>query len=333
MTEFILRRAGFAVIVMVFVTLITFTLLNLAPGDPAQMLAGPQADAETIEQVRQDMGLDQPFLHRYLSYLQNLGRLDLGVSLATGRPVLSEIADRAPATFELMLLATLMSLSVGIPLGVLAAMQRGKAPEVIARVASIIGASTPAFWLGLLLILLFYRTLDWFPAYGRFTGTPPEQVTGFLTIDSILAGDFMSLRIALAHLTLPALSLALLELGVFARLVKNQMLEVLESDYVRVARAGGLSESQVLQYHALRNGLAPLVTIIAAGLATMLYGSVSLETVFGWPGAGRYVVDAIFRLDFPIIMGFAVLTSAAYLVANFVADLIYAMLDPRIRLT
>lgn len=297
------------------------------------MIAGPQADAETIAAVRRDMGLDQPFFQRYFHYLGGLIQLDFGTSLATSRPVLDEIADRAPATFELMLLATLISLSIGIPLGVLAAMHRGKSPEFIARAASIIGACTPAFWLGLLLILVFYRTLDWFPAYGRFTGAPPPQVTGFLTIDALLAGDLRSLRIALAHLALPALSLALLELGVFARLVKNQMLEVLESDYIRVARAGGLSEKDVLKYHALRNGLAPMVTIIAAGLATMLYGSVSLETVFGWPGAGRFVVEAIFRLDFPVIMGFAVLTSAAYVIANLIADLVYAALDPRIRLS
>lgn len=333
MTGFLLKRLGFMLVVLVFVSIITFLITRMAPGDPARLLAGPQASAETVARIREEMQLDRPLMMQYASYLQRAVQLDFGVSNATGRPVLAEIAARAPATLELMLLSMTLALGIGTPLGVYAAMKRGRWPDYTARLASIIGAAAPAFWVGLLLILLFYRELDWFPASGRFTGQPPPQVTGFLTIDALLAGDLLSFRIAVAHLVLPALSLALLELGVYARLVKNQMLGVLKQDYIRVARSGGLREGTVLREHALRNGLAPLATIVAASLATMLYGSVSVETVFGWPGAGRYVVESIFRLDFPVIMGFTLITAAAYVIANTLADLVYASLDPRVRLS
>jgi len=332
MAGFLLRRLGFMAVVLVCVTLITFLLIELAPGDTARLLAGPQASEAAVAQIREEMGLDAPLAARYAGYLADIVRLDFGTSVVTGRPVLTEIAERAPATFELMILASLIALGIGVPLGVAGAMHRGRAPEAAARAVSIIGASAPGFWVGLLLILLFYRTLDWFPASGRFTGTPPDAITGFLTIDALLRGDWTGFRIAFAHLLLPALSLALLELGVYARLVKNQMLGVLGQDYIRVARAGGLNEGEVLRHHALRNGLAPIVTIVAASLATMLYGSVSVETVFGWPGAGRFVVQSIFKLDLPVVMGFAVLTAAAYVIANALADLVYAGLDPRVRL-
>lgn len=333
MAAFLMRRAAFMVVVLLFVTSITFLLLELAPGDTARLLAGTQASEETVARIREEMGLDAPISARYLDYLFGVIRLDFGDSVVSGRPVLAEIAERAPATFELMLLANLIALCVGVPLGIAAAMHRGKSMEFLARAVTILGASAPGFWVGLLLILLFYRTLDWFPASGRFTGQPPDQITGFLTIDALLQGDLRAFRTALAHLLLPALSLALLELGIYARLVKNQMLGVLETDYIKVARAGGLSDAEVLRSHALRNGLAPLVTIVAASLATMLYGSVSVETVFGWPGAGRFVIDSIFKLDLPVVMGFAVLTALAYVIANTAADMIYASLDPRVRLS
>jgi peptide/nickel transport system permease protein len=332
MARFALHRLVFMCAVLFSVSVITFLIIRLAPGDPARLMAGPQASAEAVEQIRLDLGLDQPLIDQYLGYAGRALRLDFGQSAASGQPVIAEIAARAPATFELMSLALLIALGIGIPLGVLAAIRRGGPEEMLTRSASIIGSAAPAFWLGLLLILLFYRHLDWFPASGRFTGEPPPSVTGFLTIDALLAGDLPAFRIALAHLALPALSMALLELGIYARLVRNQMLGVLSQDYIRVARAGGLGEAAVLREHALRNGLAPLVTIVAASLATMLYGSVSVETVFGWPGAGRYMVDSIFRLDMPVIMGFALITAAAYVLTNTLADIVYAVLDPRVRI-
>jgi len=332
MARFALHRLVFMCVVLVSVSVITFLIIRIAPGDPARLMAGPQASAEAVEKIRSDLGLDQPLIDQYLGYAGRALRLDFGQSTASGQPVMSEIAARAPATFELMLLALLIALGIGIPLGVLAAIRRGGPEEMLTRGASIIGSAAPAFWLGLLLILLFYRHLDWFPASGRFTGEPPPPVTGFLTIDALLAGDILAFRIALAHLALPALSMALLELGIYARLVRNQMLGVLSQDYIRVARAGGLGEAAVLREHALRNGLAPLVTIVAASLATMLYGSVSVETVFGWPGAGRYMVDSIFRLDTPVIMGFALITASAYVLTNTLADIVYALLDPRVRI-
>jgi peptide/nickel transport system permease protein len=328
---FLARRLGFMVVVLLGVSVITFMIAHLAPGDPARLMAGPQASAQTVEQLRVQLGLDQPLWRQYLHYLGRLVHFDLGVSNVTGRPVLTELLSRAPASLELLGGGLILALLGGVPLGVWAALNRGRLPDRLARAAAVLGTAVPAFWLGLILIVVFYRNLYWFPASGRFTGTPPVPITGLLTVDSLLQGDLHALSTALAHLTLPVLSLALLDLGVFARLTRNQMLGVMSQEYIRVARAAGLPEWQVVWRHALRNALSPLVTVVAASVAAMLYGSVSVETVFGWPGAGKYVVDAIFNLDFPVIMGFAVLAAAAYVLLNTLADLVYAALDPRVR--
>lgn len=331
MLAFVLRRSALLVVVLLGVSLLTFSISHLAPGDPARMIAGPQAAPEAVEKIRLDLGLDQPLWRQYALYLGKLVRFDLGVSNVSGKPVLDEIARRAPASLELMGAGLLIALAAGIPLGVRAALRRGGFADRAVSGLAVGGASMPAFWLGLILILVFYRELAWFPASGRFTGPPPQAVTGFLTLDSLIAGDWRAFRIACAHLALPSLSLALLDLGLVARLVRNQMRGVMEQEYIRTARAAGLGETTVVWRHALRNGLSPMITVVAASLASMLYGSVSVEAVFGWSGAGQFVVDSIFNLDFPVIMGFAVLTSGAYVIVNLLADLAYAAVDPRAR--
>ena len=330
MLRFALRRVAFAAVVLIAVSILTFLIGHLTPGDPARAVAGPQASAATVEALRAKLGLDRPPVTQYLAYAVRLLHGDLGTSNVTGAPVLGEIASRAPASVELLGAALLLALAGGIPLGALAALRRGGIADRVTSALAVLGAATPAFWLGLILIVLLYRDLAWFPGSGRFTGDPPATLTGLYTIDALLAGDLAAFRIAVAHLALPVTSLALLDLGVIARLVRNQMLGVLAQDYIRVARAGGLSTGEVVLHHALRNALSPLVTLVAASLATLLYGSVSVETVFGWPGAGLYVVNAIFALDQPVIIGFAVLTSAAYVVALALADIVQAALDPRI---
>lgn len=332
MLRFAFKRLGFMLIVLLIVSAITFLLLKLAPGDPARQMAGPRASAQQVEALRSELGLNDPPLLQYGRYMVGAFTLDFGASTATGKPVMSEIAARLPATFELMLSSLVIAIGIGLPLGVAAAVKPGSAFSGIARIASIAGSAMPAYWLGLILVILFYRELNWFPASGRFTGPPPPDVTGFYTLDALITGDFTKLRIAVAHLALPALSMALLELGIYARLVKNQTLGVLSQPYVRVAKAGGLKDSIVIRRHVLRNVMAPLITILAVGLATMLYGSVSVETVFGWPGAGRYIVDSVFRLDFPVIMGFTFLAASALVVVNALADIIQAAIDPRVRL-
>ena len=332
MLAFIARRLGFLVIVLLGVSLITFTIAHLAPGDPARLVAGPQASAETVARVRADLGLAQPILVQYRRYLGRLLHGDLGVSNVDGRPVAEAILAKAPASLELMGAALLLALIAGIPLGVVAALRRNGAADRTVRIMAVAGAAIPAFWFGSILIILLYRELGWFPASGRFTGTPPPAVTGFLTIDALLAGDWQGFRTACAHLALPVFTLALLDLGLFARLTRNQMLGVMAQDYIRVARASGLPEGRIVRVHALRNALSPLIAVVTASLAAMLYGSVSVETVFGWPGAGQFVVGAIGNLDFPVVMGFAVIASAAYVLVNIAADLALAAVDPRVRL-
>ncbi len=330
--QFFFRRLLFMVVVLVCVSIVTFAVSNLVPGDPARLAAGPQASAETVERMRRDLGLDQPAWRQYLDYAGRLVRLDFGVSNVSGRPVLTEILSRVPASVELLGGGLFLALLAGIPLGVWAAINKGGPPDVVTRVASVFGAATPAFWLGLVLIVIFYRQLYWFPSSGRFLGAAPANVTGLMTVDSLLAGDMAAFRTAVAYLVLPVATIALLEMGLFARLMRNQLVGVLSQDYIRVARASGLSEWQVIRRHALRNAISPLVTVVASSLAVMLYGSASIETVFGWPGAGKYVVDSIFALDFPVVMGFAVLASVAYVVVNAVADVVYGLLDPRVRI-
>ncbi|WP_298167836.1 ABC transporter permease [Novosphingobium sp.] len=332
MLAFLFRRLGFLAVVLLGVSLITFAIAHLAPGDPARLVAGPQASAEAVARVRIDLGLDQPVAAQYTRYLGRLVHGDLGTSNVDGRPVAEAILAKAPASLELMGAALLLAVLAGIPLGMLAALRRNGAADRTVRIMAVAGAAIPAFWFGSILIILFYRELGWFPASGRFTGTPPPAVTGFLTVDALLAGDLAGFRTACAHLALPVFTLALLDLGLFARLTRNQMLGVMAQDYIRVARASGLPEGTIVRVHALRNALSPLISVVAASLAAMLYGSVSVETVFGWPGAGQFVVSAIGNLDFPVVMGFAVIASAAYVVVNLLADLLLAAVDPRVRL-
>lgn len=332
MLAFLVRRLVFLLVVLAGVSIVTFAIANMAPGDPARLVAGPQASAETVARVRTELGLDKPLVTQYLRYAGRLLHGDLGTSNVDGRPVADTILAKAPASLELMGSALVLALLIGVPLGVLGALRRGGAADRMVRIMAVAGAAIPAFWFGAILIILFYRELGWFPASGRFTGTPPPMVTGVMTLDALLAGDWAGFRVACAHLALPVLTLALLDLGLFARLTRNQMLGVMAQDYIRVARASGLPEGAIVRVHALRNALSPLIPVVAASLAAMLYGSVSVETVFGWPGAGQFVVEAIANLDFPVVMGFAVMASVAYVAVNLVADLLLAAVDPRVRL-
>lgn len=331
MIALLVRRLFFGVVVLVAVSMITFGILALSPGDPAQRLAGPQATPEAVQKLRVQLGLDQPLWRQYSLYMQRVAAGDLGTSVVTGRPVLDEILSRAPATLELMLTTLAATLAIGIPLGVWAARRKGEWPDSLVRGFAVSSISTPSFWLGAILVLVFYRELDLLPSTGRFTGTAPPGTTGFLLIDSILAFDFPALGNALSHLALPVATLAFIEIGATARLVRTQMLGVLSEDYIRVARASGLSERDVIRHYALPNALTPLLTVLGLSIAQMLYGSVVIETVFGWPGTGNYVVQSIFALDFPVILGFALIASSVYVVVNAAVDALYILLDPRIR--
>lgn len=327
----LLRRLAFAVVVVAAVSVITFCILALAPGDPARLLAGPQASPADVERVRAALGLDQPLWRQYASYVARLLEGDLGTSVVTGRPVAMEILSRAAATIELMACAMLVAIGAGAALGVWAARNAGGWPDQVVRGLAVFGVSAPGFWIGMLLILVFYRDLGLLPSGGRGGTGALAGPTGLLLVDTLLAGNIALFIEAARHLALPVLALALAEAGGVARLVRAQLLGVLGQEYMRMARAGGLTEGAAIWRHGLRNVAIPLIPVFALSLAQILSGSVVIETVFAWPGVGAYLVASIFALDFPVILGFALIASVAYVGANLAADLAQAALDPRLR--
>lgn len=326
------RRMPGLLLVVLGVSLITFAISHLIPGDPARLLAGDRASDAIVAHMRHELGLDLPLYRQYGHYLWQLLQGDLGTSIRTSRPVLEDLRSYFPATLELALCALLLSVLVGVPLGVLSAVYHNRWIDLLARALAVTGISTPAFWLGLGLIVLFYGQLGWLPGGGRLDEglEPPPGVTGFYLIDSLLAGQPEQFASAVQHLVLPTLTLGFVNLGVVARQIRSAMLEQLGEDYIRTARAYGLSRWTVILRHALPNALIPSITVLGLALGDLLYGAVLTETVFAWPGMGAYVVKSIQSLDFPAVMGFAVLVSFVYVLLNLVIDLLYRAIDPRI---
>ncbi|ARV17598.1 putative D,D-dipeptide transport system permease protein DdpB [Curvibacter sp. AEP1-3] len=327
------KRLLFLLAVVLGVSLITFSISHLIPGDPARLVAGERASEEVVQNIRIQMGLDRPLPEQYWKYLNATIHGDLGTSLRTNRPVAEDLKIFFPATLELALIALLLAVLVGAPLGVLSAVYRDRPIDHVVRTMAVTGISTPAFWLGLLLIMTFYGDLGWLPSGGRIGTelTPPARVTGLYLIDSAIAGDWPAFASSFKHLILPAFTLSFVHLGVVARQIRSAMLEELQQDYVRTARANGIAKWQVIVRHALPNALIPSVTVLGLALGDLLYGAVLTETVFAWPGMGAYVVNSIQSLDFPAVMGFAVVVSFAYVLVNLFVDLIYMLIDPRIQ--
>jgi peptide/nickel transport system permease protein len=319
------------------ITLFSFILSYTLPADPMTVNLGElaAADPEVVAAFRQEWGLDRPPVEQYLYYLWNLLHGNMGISISTRRPVLQELRLGFPATVELAVASMFLSILLGLPLGVLAAVKRNSLIDQVTRVFALIGVSVPVFWLGLVGLYLFYAGLGWLPGPGRIGATvsTPPFVTGFLVIDSLLAGRTDAALDTLAHLILPALVLSMYNLGTLARLMRSAMLEVLGEDYVRTARAKGLRERSVLFRHALANGLIPIITVIGLGFGRLLSGAVVTETVFAWPGLGLYAFRAATSLDFPAVMGVGIVVASTYLVVNLLVDIAYAFADPRIRMT
>ena len=327
------RRLLLLVLVVVGVSIVTFVISHMIPGDPARMMAGERASNEVVAQMRAKLGLDRPLYEQYLTYAGDLLSGDLGISIRTQRPVADDILRFFPATIELALAAMIFAIALGIPLGVISAVAKDRAIDQITRTLSVTGISTPAFWLGLLLIYFFYGRLGILPGSGRIDSAiaPPPFVTGFYTLDALFAGDGKAFVSAVQHLLLPGITLGFLHLGIVTRQIRSAMLEVLTEDYIRTAKASGLSRRRILFDHALRNALIPSVTMIGLAFGDLLYGAVLTETVYAWPGMGNYVVQSINALDFPAIMGFTVVASTAYVLLNLFVDLTYMLLDPQIR--
>jgi peptide/nickel transport system permease protein len=321
------------VMVMLGVSIITFFVARIIPGDPALLIAGPRATPEMLATIRTDLGLDQPIFVQYVGYMRDLLQGDLGASIMTGKPVGPELFRYMPATLELMLMALLLTLAIGVPLGVLTALRRDRWPDTAGRGFAMIGISMPTFWVGLLLILVFYGWGEILPGSGRLdTGlSAPPFITGLYLIDGLIAGDILVVKSAFNHLLLPAAALALASIGIVVRMIRASMIDVMNEDYIRTKRAFGLSRRTIIGKHALPNALLPFVTVLGLELATLLFGSVIVESVFAWPGVGSYVLSAILNLDFPIVMGFTILASVVYVFANLLVDLAYLLLDPRMR--
>ena len=333
MRRLILRRLLFMLFVIWGVTLITFFLARVAPGDPARLIAGPHANAEAVQHVREIYGLDRPLVVQYGRYLSDLAQGNLGTSFITRRPVLADLGDFFPATLELALYALVFGSLLGAAIGVLAAMARGSAADFAGRLFAISGLSIPAFWLAMLFQLIFYVHLGWLPVGSRLeTGaTPPPDITGLYTIDSLVTGRFSTFVDAGRHLLLPVVTLALAEIGLMARITRTSMLEVLGEDFVRTAKAKGLSRGRVLWRHALRNALLPSVTVLGLELGLLAGGVFLVETIFAWPGIGRYAYDAIRASDYNATMGVTLAVAVLYVVVNLIVDLAYLYLDPRIK--
>ncbi len=333
MVAYLVRRLLLSSVAIFGVLVIVFVLSHLIPGDPVAAILGPQAPHDLIEDLRRRWGLDRPLTEQFVRFLGRLARGDLGTSLATHRPVLQDLREFFPATIELATAAIVVGVTAGLTVGIVSAVARGRWIDHVVRFLSLIGLSMPVFWLGLILLFLFYYRFGLLPGPGQldiFLQRPPA-VTGMVTVDALLAADFTALGNALAHMVLPAVVLGSHALVGIARITRASMLDVLGQDYIRVARSKGLAERAVIWRHALRNALLPIVTVIGIYYGGLLEGAVLTETVFGWPGLGRYATSAILSQDFAGIMGATLLIALVFSLVNLVVDLAYGFLNPKIR--
>ena len=348
MARYILRRLITLIPTLIGVTFVIFMFQRLIPGDPAIAMLGEHASEENVARIREQLGLNRPlFLDRealqsgdfagffdtqYLRYLGRLAQFDLGNSIHRRIPVTETLALRFPATAELALLAMLIALTIGIPVGIISAARRNTPVDGVSMVGSLIGVSMPIFWLGLMEIMLFSVFLKWLPTGGRLsTGIEITPITNLLLVDSLLTGNWVGFKDALEHIIMPAIALATIPMAIIARMTRSSMLDVLQEDYIRTAHAKGLVEQVVLLRHALKNAFLPVITIIGIQTGSLLAGAVLTETIFSWPGIGKWVYDAILGRDYPIVQGGTLLIALIFVAFNLLVDISYAYLDPRIK--
>ncbi|MEX2008658.1 MAG: ABC transporter permease subunit [Dongiaceae bacterium] len=333
MLRFLLTKVSLLIPTFFGVTLLTFAMIRLIPGDPIELLVGERGiDPARHARLRAELGLDRPILEQYGIYIADVLQGDLGKSIVTKRPVLDEFLTLFPATIELSLCAILFALVVGLPVGILAGVRRGTVWDHTVMGVSLTGYSMPIFWWGLLLIILFSVNLQWTPVSGRISLVYFfEPVTGFMLIDSLLSGQAGAFKSAARHLILPALVLGTIPLAVIARMTRSAMLEVLGEDYIRTARAKGLPPLRVIGLHALRNALIPVVTVIGLQVGVLLAGAILTETIFSWPGIGKWLIDSVGRRDYPSLQGGILLVATVIMTVNLIVDLLYGLINPRIR--
>jgi peptide/nickel transport system permease protein len=335
--EFVVRRIVGAIFVLVGVSIITFSLARVVPSNAAALYIGPRARPEEIERVEEELGLNEPLPVQYGVYMRDLLQGDMGTSVSTKRPVTQELGDRLPATLELLFVGMTIAIVFGIPLGIISAYRQGRGSDILIRIVSIIGVSVPAFALGLLLQIVFFRSLDILPLSGRIASdmrfiSPVEDITGFYLIDTVVTQNWIAAKDSLLHIILPAVALAAYPLALIARMTRSSMLEVLSLDYIRTARAYGLKERFIVYVYALKNAIGPTLTVIGLTFAFAITGTFFVEIIFNWPGLGLFTVRSLLNLDYPAIMGITLFGAFMYVIINLIVDLLQAWVDPRISL-
>jgi peptide/nickel transport system permease protein len=335
--QYLLRRLGLALMVVTGVLIVTFVVSRVVPSAPELLFAGPQARPETLAMVREKLGLDKPLPIQFARYVSDLAHGDFGVSYLTKRPILQDLKTFLPATLELVIPASLLAILVGIPVGVLSGAYRGKVFDQVSRIISISNVSTPSFWMALLLQMLFAGTLGLLPLGGRLDKVisilnPIKGITGLFLLDAAITGNWEAWKDALLHLVLPVSVLSLYPVALAIRMTRASMIEVLSEQYIRAAHAAGIPEHRILFLHALKNAIIPTLTVLGLSFAYSITGAFLVETVFSWPGVGRYVAEAIVRADFPVVMAVTLIVTLMYIIVNLTVDLIQVAIDPRIRL-
>jgi peptide/nickel transport system permease protein len=318
--------------VLLGVSIVVFFMVRAIPGDPAQIMLGQQATQTQVQQVRESMGLDKPIFVQYGLFLKNALRGDLGDSIVTGRPVTTELLVRLPATLELTAFAMLVAILVGVPVGVIAAVRQYSALDKTTSVLALTGISMPIFWLAMILVVIFGVNLELLPFPGRLGPTTAiTSITGLVLVDSLLTFNFAGFWDGLLHLIMPALALATIPMAVIMRMTRSSMLEVLNEDYVRTARAKGVAPRRVVFKHALRNALLPTITVIGLQTGLLMGGAIITETIFSWPGIGLYAYQSVSSRDYASIQGVVLYGALLFVLINLVVDVLYAILDPRVR--
>lgn len=331
----LIRRALLMIPMSIGITLLLFIMTHLVPVNPLAIILTERSmdDPEAVQAATEKWGLDKSLPEQYIIYLGNLLKGDLGVSFKTKNPVASDLRKFLPATIELSICSFVFAVLLGIPLGIISAIKKGGFVDQLTRIISLLGASMPPFWSGLLVLFVFYNKLRWAPGPGRIDSRlgAPDSITGLFVLDSLLKGNIPAFWNSLSHLVLPSIILGWFTLALLSRITRSSMLEILSSDYIRTARAKGLVEKWVILKHALRNALIPLVTLMGLAFAGLMSGAIMTETIFSWPGIGRYAVESAANLDYPAITGITLLIAIIYMFVNIFVDILYTVLDPRIR--
>ena len=331
MLAHIIRRILLLFPTLLGISIIIFLMMHITPGDPAELLLGERATEPALEALREHLGLNEPLYVQYGMFLKRLLKGDLGETIWTRQKVWIEVKQRFPATIELSVAAMLISSVLGVILGIISATKQYSLFDYLSMLGALVGVSMPIFWLGLVLMLIFSLNLGWFPMSGRLSvGIDLDPITNFYILDALLTKNWPAFKDALWHLTLPAFTLSTIPLAIVARMTRSSMLEVLRQDYIKTARAKGLSPGIVVMKHALRNALIPVITVIGLMFGILMAGAILTETIFAWPGVGKWLYDAVLQRDYMVIQGGTLFVAAIFVIINLVVDILYAVINPKI---